>query len=256
VTAVRRAFTLVELLVVIAIIALLISILAPSLQSAKDLVKQAICLTNVRSIAIGINLYAEANRGSVPPHYMGGGLPAAVYYTFCAFKRGEPIDPNDGLIGGTGTARRSFAWVYTVRAVTEPSLFYCPSSPVAFGQYKTYPRPWGSVVPLWDIIKTNFIRTSYMYNPNVNNTATAYTVGPQIGTFDNEHAIALDLLTRLGYFSHTTGGYRWNAGFADGHAAPKSSGKINQLMQSNSYPDADELWPDFNLVYGYLMEKQ
>ena len=59
----RPAFTLIELLVVIAIIALLVSILVPSLKRAKDLAKTAVCQTRLRSLVTGLNFYAEEHSG-------------------------------------------------------------------------------------------------------------------------------------------------------------------------------------------------
>jgi prepilin-type N-terminal cleavage/methylation domain-containing protein len=64
----RRAFTLIELLVVIAIISLLVSILMPSLKKAKDLARRAASMANLRSIGIGMALYAEQFNGELPRH--------------------------------------------------------------------------------------------------------------------------------------------------------------------------------------------
>jgi len=55
----KRAFTLIELLVVIAIISLLVSILLPSLQKAKELAKSVVCMAQLKSIFMGIHYYAE-----------------------------------------------------------------------------------------------------------------------------------------------------------------------------------------------------
>jgi prepilin-type N-terminal cleavage/methylation domain-containing protein len=66
-TAVRpRAFTLIELLVVIAIIALLISILLPTLASARDKAARTTCASNMRQIGLGVQLYVDNSDNTLP----------------------------------------------------------------------------------------------------------------------------------------------------------------------------------------------
>jgi prepilin-type N-terminal cleavage/methylation domain-containing protein/prepilin-type processing-associated H-X9-DG protein len=62
-----KAFTLIELLVVIAIVALLVSLLLPSLQRAQELANRTICNNNARKIASACLIYAEDWEGYGPP---------------------------------------------------------------------------------------------------------------------------------------------------------------------------------------------
>src|SRR3989454_4183209 len=52
-------FTLIELLVVIAIIAILAAILFPVFAQAREKARQTSCLSNVKQIALGIQMYAQ-----------------------------------------------------------------------------------------------------------------------------------------------------------------------------------------------------
>jgi prepilin-type N-terminal cleavage/methylation domain-containing protein/prepilin-type processing-associated H-X9-DG protein len=69
-----RGFTLVELLVVIGIIALLISILLPALNRARDQGNIVKCASNMRQLALALVNYASENKGKYPPNLNAGGL--------------------------------------------------------------------------------------------------------------------------------------------------------------------------------------
>lgn len=62
----HKGFTLIELLVVVAIIALLISILLPSLSRAREQARATVCMANMRSMGLAFTMYAEQFNGVWP----------------------------------------------------------------------------------------------------------------------------------------------------------------------------------------------
>jgi len=64
-----RAFTLIELLVVVAIIAVLMAILLPSLNSARENAKNVLCSNNLRQIGMLTEIYVAENNRIYPAHY-------------------------------------------------------------------------------------------------------------------------------------------------------------------------------------------
>jgi len=83
----RAGFTLVELLVVIGIIAVLISILLPTLSSARNSAKNVQCLSNLRQIGTSCVMYMQFNKGVLPPFRFestadGGWTPGGFWANF------------------------------------------------------------------------------------------------------------------------------------------------------------------------------
>ena len=100
----QRAFTLIELLVVIAIIAVLISILLPSLQAARDRGKAVKCASNEKQLGHGLTYYVQEYG----------------YY------------PSDHL--QPPGAEWMMAWIPRIRFYSnfQDDIFWCPATPIEF----------------------------------------------------------------------------------------------------------------------------
>jgi len=75
----KQNFTLIELLVVIAIIAILASLLLPTLGAARDRAKSISCLSNVKQIGGMQSMYANDFNDILPAAYMGGGTTDGIW---------------------------------------------------------------------------------------------------------------------------------------------------------------------------------
>jgi len=91
----KPAFTLIELLVVIAIIALLMAVLLPSLQRAREQAKAAICLSHLRQWGTTVALFLEDKEGRLPRRGLATGDDRIADYSFLrGLCFGAGTDPN------------------------------------------------------------------------------------------------------------------------------------------------------------------
>ena len=92
-------FTLIELLVVIAIISLLVSILLPSLQRAKNLARRTVCMSNLRTSTTACIVYATEHDGWTPAPLGNPGTlnlspqQLATWFPWCKDVPGNPYFP-------------------------------------------------------------------------------------------------------------------------------------------------------------------
>lgn len=66
----RRAFTLIELMVVVVVLTLLIGLLLPAVQSARESARRSQCLNNLRQIGLGVHGYVQ-EASCLPPNLLG-----------------------------------------------------------------------------------------------------------------------------------------------------------------------------------------
>jgi prepilin-type N-terminal cleavage/methylation domain-containing protein len=156
-----RGFTLVELLVVIGIIALLISILLPSLNKAREAGYRVSCGNNLRQIFVALEMYANQYNGQVPigSSDFGGTTPAMGDYLVWNNPNNNLVPPGAyngydyeslGLLCAGSSPPIKAAAPDTppglLNTSTNPALiFYCPKYVIAFGDTQGFDvanNPW------------------------------------------------------------------------------------------------------------------
>jgi prepilin-type N-terminal cleavage/methylation domain-containing protein len=94
-----EGFTLVELLVVIGIIALLVSILLPALNKARERANEIACQSNQRQLMMGFLMFANDHQGCLPGNWWDANLADAEHRSWLR-NAGEPWDnaPQNGTL--------------------------------------------------------------------------------------------------------------------------------------------------------------
>lgn len=233
----KKGFTLIELLVVIAIIALLLSILIPSLSMTKELARRVICSTNLKSIGASLHMYSQGHNDKMIPNADRNGTeyPKGIepdYRPWQAYLVGK--DMGDPVF----LKAIQLGKLFSLRYIEIPDVFYCPSAKrVVDATEKRSKRYYTEDIekfmppgkPVWGVPSgdTN-CRSNYMYWTWEKTSIADLSNKP----------LVFDSLIRIAH-EKSRKPHGMNVLFSDGHVSPTLASRNPKIVTYTERPWAD-----------------
>jgi prepilin-type N-terminal cleavage/methylation domain-containing protein len=259
----RVGFTLIELLVVIAVIAVLMAILLPALNRAKESARRVVCSSQIKQVGTAVLAYASDSTNRMPTYNSSASNsnPYSLVHSYALY-RADYVDASGRPLP------MKLALLYEGKFITEPKVFYCPSNIEPLYKYESYclPRPWGSLPQQFNATDgeghNQWIRMGYSYmpiDPRVELDAATGAPKETARSYENLHPrlpYMTDLVRHLNAISHTRQKHpAVNALFKDGHVSLHNeeyvfTNPVWQDMEAGAIPELTGNYRIFKLIAG------
>jgi len=227
----RKGFTLIELLVVIAIIAVLVSLLLPAVQQAREAARRTQCKNNLKQIGLAMHNYADAHSRFPMPSLMwgnalgGGGIGGTQTSNVWSLAILPYLDQAN--VYNLYNFNRS-AWdpTNTVAGQSKLQAYLCPSTPrIETGVTYTIPQALaaGGGIANTALTLTNAGATDYVCTNRVR--PEFLNIAFNVTTFTSANTAAMD-----GWAM----GFLGNAAVAESSWAKPNGGKISDMVDGTS----------------------
>jgi hypothetical protein len=124
-----RGFTLIDVLVSLGVIAVLVSLMLPSLTSVRETGNRVVCSSNVRQSGLGLAMYCDDNRGFLPSSvYLQSRNAAGQDFGFISTgSEMMTLRLEDPTVFSATDAWDGLGRLYRAEYLLAPKVFYCPS---------------------------------------------------------------------------------------------------------------------------------
>jgi len=146
----NKKFTLLELLIVVAVIALLLSLLLPSLGRAREKAKRYVCMSNLKQLYNFALIDSKKNKDRIVAYYGRTGVKQSNYFI------------------SKGSTFYNFGYLYKEFEDEIVDVFYCPSETSSWMLHNTENNPWPPPVSSANVRTTyNMYPTKFLSSNNL-----------------------------------------------------------------------------------------
>lgn len=185
----HTGFSLMEMLVVISLIVLLISLIMPSLQNAKERARISACSANLNQIGIAVTTYASDYDDRIPPLRQFGGQTQSINHWPRWFR--EPGDTRYWNLGQL--------WIKNYGP--DGRMYFCPSQKNSAFTYEAYSTDGFPTDVTCDGC-ANGVRVSYYYNPTTVSLGDRNRKFKRIADLNSDSLLGLDTIEGAKSIAH------------------------------------------------------